>query len=219
MPTAAQKQAREELQREAYFHGRIGAYGFGSASLAPLVARTGSVRVARRLYDLEYQSGQTSPLRNPPGKEGGSEPDLYGLLPEQAERTRRYENQIVPVYEVRADSETGEWLNDPTPTGQAVRLRDWNAQHDSRRRHFDTYQHHAGEDDEETRAIIVRWESGAAPDESQAVDNPAGYRVHVGYTARGRDRWRYFATLAEASAFAGTIFTKTGVVVAVESAE
>jgi hypothetical protein len=42
------------------------------------------------------------------------------------------------------------------------------------------------------------------------------YRVHIGYTATGRDRWRYYNTLENAQAVARIIFKALGVLVAVE---
>ena len=44
------------------------------------------------------------------------------------------------------------------------------------------------------------------------------YRVHVGYTARGRDKWRRFSTEESARSFAEKLFQATGVIVAVEVA-
>jgi hypothetical protein len=43
------------------------------------------------------------------------------------------------------------------------------------------------------------------------------YRVHLGYTRTGRNRWSYFLTVEEAMAFANDIFHRTGVVVSVEA--
>lgn len=43
------------------------------------------------------------------------------------------------------------------------------------------------------------------------------YRVHVGYTRQGRNRWRRFATLAEASAFCQTVFRRTRIVLTIEA--
>lgn len=41
------------------------------------------------------------------------------------------------------------------------------------------------------------------------------FKVHVGYTRTGRNRWRRFATLADASAFCSAIFAKTGIVLSI----
>lgn len=41
------------------------------------------------------------------------------------------------------------------------------------------------------------------------------FRVHVGHTKTGRDRWRKFATLAEASAFCSEVFDRTGIVLSI----
>lgn len=45
----------------------------------------------------------------------------------------------------------------------------------------------------------------------------AQFRVHVGYSLTGRDRWVYFVTLPDACAYAQSIFEARGVVVAVEA--
>lgn len=43
-----------------------------------------------------------------------------------------------------------------------------------------------------------------------------GYRVHVGYTPNGASKWKRFASLDRAQAFAGRIFKRSGIVVAIE---
>lgn len=42
------------------------------------------------------------------------------------------------------------------------------------------------------------------------------YRIHLGYTAGGRDRWRYFDTEGEARTAASQVAARTGVIVAIE---
>jgi len=42
------------------------------------------------------------------------------------------------------------------------------------------------------------------------------YRVHVGYTCTGRDRWRRFADLESAKEFCALIFQATRIVLCIE---
>lgn len=42
------------------------------------------------------------------------------------------------------------------------------------------------------------------------------YRVHVGYTETGEDRWRLFDTFDEASRFCREVFQEKGVVLTIE---
>jgi hypothetical protein len=44
------------------------------------------------------------------------------------------------------------------------------------------------------------------------------FRVHIGYTRSGRDRWRKFVTLTEASAFCNRVFHLKGVVLSITKA-
>jgi len=48
-------------------------------------------------------------------------------------------------------------------------------------------------------------------------DTTHRYRVHVGYTATGRDRWRYFAALKDAQRYCSTVFARTRVVLTIMS--
>jgi hypothetical protein len=41
------------------------------------------------------------------------------------------------------------------------------------------------------------------------------YKVHIGYTKAGRDKWRKFETLATANAFCSEVFEKTGIVLSI----
>lgn len=41
------------------------------------------------------------------------------------------------------------------------------------------------------------------------------YKVHIGYTLTGRNRWRHFATLTLAALFCGTVHEKTGIVLSI----
>jgi hypothetical protein len=43
------------------------------------------------------------------------------------------------------------------------------------------------------------------------------FKVHVGYTATGRNRWRRFETLALASAFCEAVHRETGVFLSIEA--
>lgn len=45
------------------------------------------------------------------------------------------------------------------------------------------------------------------------------YRVHVGYTRNGHDRWRYFDTEQEARALCSEVSDKSGIVLTVEKVE
>jgi hypothetical protein len=53
-----------------------------------------------------------------------------------------------------------------------------------------------------------------------SADVPAGapYKVHIGYTTRGRDRWRMFPTLEAATAFCEAVHEQAGVVLSVTRA-
>ena len=42
------------------------------------------------------------------------------------------------------------------------------------------------------------------------------YRVHVGYTSNGRNRWRRFATLAAAQDFCNYVCERTRIVLTIE---
>jgi hypothetical protein len=41
------------------------------------------------------------------------------------------------------------------------------------------------------------------------------FRVHIGCTAKGRDRWRYYGTLEAATAAVSAVFAKTGIVLSI----
>lgn len=41
------------------------------------------------------------------------------------------------------------------------------------------------------------------------------YRVHIGYTITGRDRWRCFATLEQAREFCDSVFRATKIVLTI----
>lgn len=41
------------------------------------------------------------------------------------------------------------------------------------------------------------------------------FKVHIGYTPKGRDRWKRFATFEAAQRLCSEVFTKTGVVLAI----
>lgn len=45
--------------------------------------------------------------------------------------------------------------------------------------------------------------------------NMKGFKVHIGYTRSGRNRWRKFATLAEASRFCESVRTATGIILTI----
>jgi hypothetical protein len=42
------------------------------------------------------------------------------------------------------------------------------------------------------------------------------FRVHVGYTGTGRDRWRVFDSLKDAKEFCERVFARTGTVLTIE---
>jgi hypothetical protein len=44
------------------------------------------------------------------------------------------------------------------------------------------------------------------------------YRVHIGYTRNGNDRWRYFDSLDVAVAFCGSVFRRSGLVLSITEA-
>jgi hypothetical protein len=60
-----------------------------------------------------------------------------------------YDGGALPVYEVNADAETGEWLTEPVHLDHVLKT-EWDAKVDSGAIHYDTYEH-----DGETRAIKV----------------------------------------------------------------
>lgn len=41
------------------------------------------------------------------------------------------------------------------------------------------------------------------------------YKVHVGYTQRGKDKWRRFKTIEDAKAFCEKVYTLTGVILSI----
>jgi hypothetical protein len=41
------------------------------------------------------------------------------------------------------------------------------------------------------------------------------YKVHIGFTVTGRNRWRKFATLEGASMFCGRIWRESGIVLSI----
>jgi hypothetical protein len=41
------------------------------------------------------------------------------------------------------------------------------------------------------------------------------YKVHIGYTANGRDKWRKFDTQSEASEFCNRIFAASGIILTI----
>ena len=43
------------------------------------------------------------------------------------------------------------------------------------------------------------------------------FKVHVGYTITGHNKWMHFTTLPEASAYVAGVFTSTGVVLGIEA--
>lgn len=70
--------------------------------------------------------------------------------------------KMIEVFEVATDLETGEWLAQPTPTGETVDWSDWNKKADTDSQHFDTYEapifdEYGDRIGEETRALIVTW--------------------------------------------------------------
>jgi hypothetical protein len=48
------------------------------------------------------------------------------------------------------------------------------------------------------------------------IEQTRAYRVHIGYTRRGADRWRYFQTLEAASKACNAVFQQTGIILTVE---
>lgn len=46
-------------------------------------------------------------------------------------------------------------------------------------------------------------------------ENAKKFRVHVGYTSNGRNRWRYFPSADAARPFLSDVFNRTGVVLSV----
>lgn len=45
------------------------------------------------------------------------------------------------------------------------------------------------------------------------------YRVHVGYTRNGHDRWRYFDTEQEARVLCSEVSDKCGIILTIERVE
>lgn len=63
--------------------------------------------------------------------------------------------QILDIFTVRADAESGEWLSEPEATGEITNAWDWAQRKDTEAQHFDTYVY-----DHETqaeRALVVCW--------------------------------------------------------------
>jgi len=63
--------------------------------------------------------------------------------------------QILEIFIVNADAETGEWIGDPQSTGDTTTAWDWAQRKDTDADHFDTYVYDA--DTQAERALIVRW--------------------------------------------------------------
>jgi hypothetical protein len=69
------------------------------------------------------------------------------------EQLRR--SEILDIFKVSADRETGEWLGQPEPTGQKTTAWDWAQMQDTDATHYDTYTHDA--ETQAERALIVEW--------------------------------------------------------------
>jgi hypothetical protein len=73
----------------------------------------------------------------------------------------------------------------------------------------------------EARAIIRKFLGAAALSFFDAADPPIDnpprgrYRIHIGYTKAGRDKYRYFATLEAARSAADRVFQATGTVLSI----
>lgn len=63
--------------------------------------------------------------------------------------------QILPVYHVFGDPETGEWLADPVDTGETTTAWDWAQRSNTYTFHYDTYVYDA--ETQAERALIVEW--------------------------------------------------------------
>jgi hypothetical protein len=50
----------------------------------------------------------------------------------------------------------------------------------------------------------------------KTLEKKPGFRVHVGYTSAGNDRWRYFWTLEDANEFCNRVIDRTKIVLAIE---
>ena len=64
-------------------------------------------------------------------------------------------NDVLEIFIVDADPETGEWLGDPESTGTETFFQDWITRRDTDAEHYDTYVHDP--DTQAERALIVRW--------------------------------------------------------------
>ena len=62
---------------------------------------------------------------------------------------------ILEIFTVAADPESGEWAGKPEPTGQTVSAKEWAQKEDTDAEHHDTYVYDLGTQAE--RALIVRW--------------------------------------------------------------
>ena len=73
-------------------------------------------------------------------------------------------NQQLPIYDVQADRQTGEWVTEPEFSGDYATRQEWSRMTDSRHFHYDTYEHfpkdEMGETTtifSETRAVVVKY--------------------------------------------------------------
>jgi hypothetical protein len=44
------------------------------------------------------------------------------------------------------------------------------------------------------------------------------FKVHIGYTVTGRNRWRRFATVADATTYVNAVWARTGVILSIVAA-
>lgn len=76
--------------------------------------------------------------------------------PAGLERAARPRQDVLPVYAVRVDAASGDWIGQPVATGSQTTARDWAGREDTGLEHYRIHVHHqAGEGD--VRAIILQW--------------------------------------------------------------
>ena len=62
---------------------------------------------------------------------------------------------ILEIFTVAADPESGEWAGEPEPTGRTVSAKEWAQMQDTDTEHYDTYVYDL--ETQAERAMIVRW--------------------------------------------------------------
>ena len=66
---------------------------------------------------------------------GDAQSDGQGV-PAGPERAARPRQDVLPVYAVRVDAASGDWIGQPVPTGRQITARDWAGRKDTGHEHY-----------------------------------------------------------------------------------